>query len=122
MQDCGLPEIINTGLFGGGFVTFAGEGTEFVPIRVRSMSVVFFLENIVIKHVLPFISFLGPNISFMQDNVRFLKQGDEDHLIFQQDNATSHSTRKVQNVLEIENIQILTWPANLSDMNPIEHM
>lgn len=61
--------------FGGGSVMFWGGicfivRTELVPIRVRSMNADYYLENIIVEHVMPFVPFLGPNCLFMQDNAR----------------------------------------------------
>ena len=41
--------------------------------------------------------------------------------IFQDDNARPHCGRVVNNFIRQQNIQKLKWPANLPDLNPIEH-
>ena len=41
--------------------------------------------------------------------------------IFQDDNARPHCGRVINNFISQQNIQKLKWPANLPDLNPIEH-
>ncbi|KAL3273663.1 hypothetical protein HHI36_015093 [Cryptolaemus montrouzieri] len=42
--------------------------------------------------------------------------------LFQQDNAPPHRARIVLNVLEENDIDLLTWPSCFSDLNPVEHV
>jgi len=42
--------------------------------------------------------------------------------IFMQDGAPCHKGRMVTKYLEGKNIDILDWPGNLPDMNPIENI
>ena len=44
------------------------------------------------------------------------------HMHFQQDNATPHSARLTQNFLQNNGVNVLAWPANSPDLNPIEHL
>ena len=41
---------------------------------------------------------------------------------FQQDNANIRTAKDTMAWFEEHNIQVMTWPANSPDMNPIEHM
>lgn len=95
--------------FGGGSKMFWGgicfdARTELVPIRTRSMNAQYYLENIIVEHVMPFAPFVGPNFLFMQDNAR------------------PHVARQVIGYLNDVNIPLLEWPPNSPDMNPIEHL
>ena len=95
--------------FGGGSVMFWGGicfngRTELVPIRVRSMDANFYLGNIVVEHVVPFVPFLGPNGLFMQDNAR------------------PHVARQVIDYLDHVAIPLMEWPPLSPDLNPIEHL
>ncbi|GFX83328.1 transposable element Tcb2 transposase [Trichonephila clavipes] len=42
--------------------------------------------------------------------------------IFMDDNAPCHRAVLIDDFLETENIQRMSWPANSSDLNPIEHV
>ena len=41
---------------------------------------------------------------------------------FQQDNATCHTSKKVTQWFSENNINVISWPGNSPDMNPIEHV
>ena len=42
--------------------------------------------------------------------------------IFQQDNDPKHTAKVVQNYLKGKNIEVLDWPSNSPDINPIENL
>ena len=42
--------------------------------------------------------------------------------IFQQDLAPCHTSRKVKNFINMNNILVLNWPGNSPDLNPIENL
>ena len=42
--------------------------------------------------------------------------------IFQHDNARPHTARHAQNILRIQNVNVLQWPARSPDLSPIEHL
>src|SRR5579859_4389878 len=48
------------------------------------------------------------------------------NIIFQQDNASSHTSKKTRewfrNVIEEHGFTVMDWPLNSPDMNPIEHL
>lgn len=44
------------------------------------------------------------------------------NLIFQQDNAPIHKSRKTKEFFEANGLTTLPWPANSPDLNPIEHV
>ncbi|KAK9310543.1 hypothetical protein QLX08_000122 [Tetragonisca angustula] len=42
--------------------------------------------------------------------------------IFQADNDSKHTSRKVKRFLEEHNVNVICWPAQSSDLNSIEHL
>lgn len=48
--------------------------------------------------------------------------GTQEKACFQQDNARAHSARRTQEFLAANGVQVLPWPANSPDLNPVEHI
>ena len=47
---------------------------------------------------------------------------DEHTLLFMHDNAPCHKTQEVRDLLQENNIPMMTWPANSPDLNLIENL
>ena len=47
---------------------------------------------------------------------------DQDHFIFQQDNDPKHTCRKATEWFDRHGIEVMVWPAQSADLNPIEHL
>jgi hypothetical protein len=43
-------------------------------------------------------------------------------IVFQQDNDPKHTSRRARNWFEENEIELLDWPPQSPDLNPIEHM
>jgi hypothetical protein len=104
--DSTVQEIV---AFGGGSImvwggiTLTGR-TELVVLRGGSLTAVRYLRDIVEPHVIPFAENMGRDF------------------ILQQDNARLHIAGIVRNCFNDHNIEVVEWPANSPDLNPIEHL
>jgi transposase len=66
-----------------------------------------YIEEILGYHVIPFLE------SFEEENGDYL---------FQQDNAPIHTSIRTRNFVEESEINLLPWPGQSPDLNPIEHL
>ncbi|KAG0973914.1 hypothetical protein G6F29_012547 [Rhizopus arrhizus] len=46
----------------------------------------------------------------------------KEDIVFQQDNASAHTAKKISKWLENNNITVLRWPPHSPDLNPIENL
>ena len=63
-----------------------------------------YIKDVLALEALPFIQFHGPNVAFMHDN------------------ACQHSAAITRQFLATNNANVLDWPANSPDLNPIEQV
>ena len=54
--------------------------------------------------------------------IPFLELFPESQKVFQQDNALIHTAKRTMNFLEESGIEVLEWPPQSPDQNPIEHL
>ncbi|KAI5086608.1 hypothetical protein C0J45_23324, partial [Silurus meridionalis] len=85
-----------------GMFSAAGVG-PFIELHGRVNANVY--QNLLQQHMVPSLS-LSPN----------------QPAVFMQDNAPCHTAKQVKQFLETENIEIMTWPAQSPDLNPIENL
>jgi transposase len=46
----------------------------------------------------------------------------KEYIVFQQDNVSIHTAKKVSEWLENNNITVLRWPPHFPDLSPIENL
>lgn len=56
-----------------------------------------------------------------KESLRFYRYGPDD-FIFQHDNDRKHTAAATKTCLENEEIEVLPWPSQSADLNPIEHV
>ena len=64
-----------------------------------------------------YVNILNQNLD---EAVRILELLDD--CIFQQDNDPKHCSKKTKEFFKEKEIHVLPWPAQSSDLNPIEHL
>ena len=100
--------ISERGRFGGGSVLvwggiMGGNKTRLIVIN-GNINAQTYINDVLAVEALPFILFHGPNVSYMHDNAR------------------PHSAAITRQFLATNNINVLDWPANSPDLNPIEQV
>ena len=63
-----------------------------------------YINDVLAVETLPFLQFHGPNVTFMHDNARL------------------HSAARTRQFLATNNVNVLDWPANSPNLNPIEQV
>lgn len=58
----------------------------------------------------------------MLPSIKKLFQGKNSTFVFQQDGAPPHTAIRTQVALDMEGINVLTWPPNSPDLSPIENV
>lgn len=54
--------------------------------------------------------------------IPFVEENHNENVIFQQDNAPIHNTKKTKKWLRQKDLPLMTWPARSPDLNPIENL
>lgn len=78
--------------------------TELVILNEGTITAQRYIEEVIGPHVVPYAQRIGARFHLMHDNAR------------------AHTARTTREAIEEAGIQVLPWPANSPDLNPIEHM
>ena len=81
--------------------TMGGNNTHWMVINGNIYALTY-LNDVLAVEVLPFIQFHGPSVTFMHDN------------------AGPHSSAITRQFVATNIVNVLDWPANSPDLNPIE--
>lgn len=86
-----------------GGISLSGR-TELVILNEGTVTAQRYIEQVIRPYVVPFAQRIGAEFKLMHDNAR------------------AHIARATREALDEAGIQVLPWPANSPDLNPIEHM
>ena len=81
-----------------------GNKTRFKIVINGNINAQTYINDVLALKALPYIQFHGPNVTFMHDDAR------------------PHSAAITRQFLATNNVNVLDWPANSPDLNPIEQV